>query len=786
MGSMQQLRMSARAWPAACGIVVCLVVAAGARAQVPTPPSAAGASQPSAARPSPAIPRGVDPVEYLLGRMSLEEKLGQLSQWGAGNANTGPAAAAGSEQDVRSGRVGSFLGVWGAETTRRLQQIAVEESRLHIPVLFAFDVIHGLRTVFPVPLGEAASWNPELAQRTARVAAVEASAHGLHWTYAPMVDIARDPRWGRVVEGAGEDPFLGAAFAVARVRGFQGGEPRDASRMLATAKHFAAYGAAESGRDYNIADVSERTLHEVYLPPFRAAAEAGVASLMTSFNEIAGVPMHAHAGLVRDTLRKAWGWNGIVVSDYTGIKEMLVHGSAKDRTQAGEQALRATIDVDMLSYIYLKEMVQSVQSGAIPLALVDAAVRRVLRAKQQLGLFDDPYRYSDPQREAARTLTKEARALAREAAAGSVVLLKNEPAVLPLRKDVSHIAVVGALAVDTRAPLGSWNGLGLPSDAVSVLDGIKRAVSDKTRVSYARGAAATSVDRSGFDEAERVARAADVVVAVVGEIEDMSGEARSRTGLVLPGAQQALLERLVQTGKPIVAVLMNGRPLALGWLHEHVPAIVESWYLGVEMGPGLADVLFGDVNPSGKLPITFPRNVGQVPIYYAQKRTGRPPSPTDPYSSRYMDVPTSPLYPFGHGLSYTKFRYDAPKLSAAKLGPTDKLQVQVRVQNVGQRAGTEVVQLYLRDDVGSTTRPIAQLRGFERVTLEPGAAREVTFTLDQDDFALLDASFARVVEAGTFTVMVGGSSADVQSAPFEITRSAKLQGLGSAIPRSMR
>jgi beta-glucosidase len=366
------------------------------------------------------------------------------------------------------------------------------------------------------------------------------------------------------------------------------------------------------------------------------------------------------------------------------------------------------------------------------------------------------------------------------------VLLKNDGALLPLRKDVGQLAVIGALAEDTRAALGSWPGLGQPADAVSVLAGIRRAVSDKTKVTYARGAAATSGDRSGFDEAERAARAADVVIAVVGEIEDMSGEARSRSGLLIPGAQQALLERLIKTGKPIVVVLMNGRPLALTWLHEHAPAILESWFLGVEMGSGVADVLFGDVNPSGKLPISFPRNVGQMPLYYAHKSTGRPPSLTDPYSSRYLDVPWTPLYPFGHGLSYTQFKYDAPKLSAAKLGPTDRLQVTVRVQNVGQRTGTEVVQLYLRDEVGSITRPVQQLRGFQRVTLEPGAARELDFTLDQDDFALLDASFARVVEAGGFTVMVGGSSSDVQSAHFEITRSAKLPGLGSAIPRELR
>lgn len=736
---------------------------------------------------APAQPKPVS-IDALLARMTLEEKLGQLAQWSGGVVLTGPEAAAGSEQEIRAGRVGSFLGLFGADTTCRLQKVAVEETRLHIPLLFAFDVIHGLRTVFPVPLAEAASWDPDLAYQTARVAALEASAYGIHWTYAPMVDIARDARWGRVVEGSGEDPYLGAAFAAARVRGFQSGEVADGTRILATAKHFIAYGAAESGRDYNIAEIPERTLHEVYAPPFRAAIEAGVASVMTSFNEVAGVPMHGNADLVRDTLRKSWGFNGIVVSDYTGIKELMVHGVAADRSRAGELALRATIDVDMISAIYGSEMIESVKRGVIPISLVDAAVRRVLKAKQQLGLFDDPYRYCDAERERKRTLTPESRALARQAARESIVLLKNEGNLLPLSKSVKNIAVIGALAKDSRSSLGSWNGLGIPEDVVNVFDGIRAAVSKETKVVYAQGASPISQDRSGFDEAVRAAREADVVVAVLGENADLSGEARTRTGLILPGAQQALLERLHKTGKPIVVVLMNGRPLALSWMDQHIPAIVESFFLGVEMGPGLADVLFGDYNPSGKLPITFPRNIGQTPIYYAQKRTGRPPSLQDPYTSRYVDVSWTPLYPFGHGLSYTQFQYSEPKLSAAKIPAQGRLTVSVQVTNAGQRAGTEVVQLYLRDDVASTTRAVKQLRGFQRVQLQPGESRELTFTLDQDDFALFVDSKGRerVVEAGTFTVMVGGSSEAVQSASFEVTSTAKLPGLGPAVPRELR
>ena len=724
-------------------------------------------------------------VDALLARMTLEEKLGQLAQWSGGTTPTGPKAATGKESDIRAGRVGSFLGVWGAETTRRLQQMAVGESRLHIPLLFSFDVIHGLRTIFPVPLGEAASWNPELAQRCAQVAALEASAYGLHWAYAPMVDIARDARWGRVVEGAGEDPYLGAAFATTRVRGMQYGNAKDATRLIATAKHFVAYGAAEAGRDYNGVDISERTLREVYLPPFRAAVEAGVGSVMVAFNDIAGIPLHAHAPLLRDTLRTAWGFSGIIVSDYTGIAELMKHGVARDRAQAGELAINATIDVDMISGIYGQDLPALVKSGRVPVSAIDAAVKRVLTAKQQLGLFDAPYAYNDPAREKARILTAESRALARQAARESFVLLKNEKQTLPLSKQKS-LAVVGALALDARSVLGSWPALGEAADAVSVLDGIRHAVGATTRVTYARGASPLSNDTSGLDEAVELARNADAVVAVVGETGDMSGEARSRSGLQLPGAQMNLIERLRETGKPIVVVLLNGRPLSLGFVEERASAILETWFPGVEAGNAIADVLFGDANPSGKLPVTFPRNVGQVPLYYAHRSGGRPSSAGDPYTSKYLDVHWSPLYPFGYGLSYTQFRYSALQLSAAQLGPTDTLKVHVKIENVGQRAGTEVAQLYLRDEVASNARPVQQLRGFERVTLAPGEVRELTFTLDQEDFSLLDAGLARAIEAGMYTVMVGGSSADVQSQRFEITRSARLEGLGSSIPRFLR
>jgi len=746
----------------------------------------ARAQEPAAA--GPAVRRAVDAVEALLARMTLEEKLGQLAQWAGGTSNTGPSAAAGSEQDIRAGRVGSFLGLYGAETTHWLQHIAVDESRLHIPLLFAYDVIHGLRTVFPTPLAEAASWNTDLAQRTARAAAVEASAHGLHWTYAPMVDIARDPRWGRVVEGAGEDPFLGAALAVARVRGFRG-SPADAlhaTSMLATAKHFAAYGAAEAGRDYNTVDVSERTLQELYLPPFRAAVEAGVDAIMPAFNEIAGTPMHAHRTLVRDVLRGQWAFRGLVVSDYTGISELMVHGIAATPQVATTRALEATVDVDMIADFYLDQLPGLVRTGKLPQKLLDDAVRRVLAAKVRMGLFADPYRHADAARERDNALTPASRALARTAARASIVLLKNERAVLPLKKKLKTLAVLGALAEDAWSTLGAWQAAGLPKDSVTVLEGIRRAVSADTQVVYAAGASPKSADPAGLDEAERTAKRADAVVLVLGESSDMSGEAHNRSTLGLPGAQDALFERVRKLGKPLVVVLMNGRPLAIPELAEHAPAILETWYLGHEMGHAVADVLFGDVNPSGKLPITFPRAVGQVPIYYNHKSTGRPPRAEEVYTSKYLDVAWTPLYPFGHGLSYTTFSYQKPKLSATKLGAGEALTVEVTVKNTGPRAGEEVVQLYLRDDAASVTRPVRTLRGFQKVALEKGASRSLTFVLDQEDFALLDDKLKRVVEAGTFTVYVGGSSSTDNQASFEVSSTTRLPGLGPAIPRMLR
>lgn len=725
-------------------------------------------------------------IASLLSQMTLEEKLGQLTQGGAQETATGPLVQNGGEEQLRKGLVGSILGITGADATRKLQKVAVEGSRLKIPLLFAYDVIHGFRTIFPIPLAEAAGWDVALAERSARAAAVEATANGLHWNYAPMVDIGRDARWGRVMEGAGEDPYLGAALAVARVRGFRGGKRGDNTIMLATAKHFVAYGAAESGRDYNTVDVSERTLRELFFPPFRAAVEAGVDAVMPAFNEVSGIPMTAHRPLIRDVLREQWGFRGIVVSDYTAIRELMMHGVAATRAEAGRLAAEATVDVDMLSNIYFADLPKLVKSGKVSEDLIDDAVRRVLEAKQRLGLFEDPYRYSDAARAKERTQTAETRALARTVAQKSIVLLKNQGELLPLKKDLKTLAVIGALAEDQRSSLGGWAATGKPEDAITVLAGIREAVSKKTKVVYAKGAAPDSDDEKGFAAAVRAAKRADAVVMVLGETEAMSGEARNRTSLGLPGAQQALLEKINALGKPVVVVLMNGRPLAIPYMDEKVPAILESWFLGHEHGHAVADVLFGDVSPSGKLPMTFPRAVGQVPIYYYQKPTGRPPLETERYTSKYLDMPWTPLYAFGHGLSYTHFDYGTPKLSKTKLDPLDAVEVSVTVRNTGKRESEEVVQLYLRDDVASVTRPVRLLRGFQRIKLAAGESRDVKFTLDAADYALLDSDSRRVVEAGTFTVYVGGSSNANQKVQFTVTRTAKLKGDGTAIPRGMR
>ncbi|MEX5627840.1 beta-glucosidase BglX [Pseudomonas marginalis] len=723
-----------------------------------------------------------DPVEALLQQMTLEEKVDQLSQLGVQDTPTGPVIDPGELAQRPMITVGSVLGAYGVEQTRRLQEHAVTRSRLPIPLLFAFDVIHGFRTVFPVPLAEAAAWDVDLAQRTARAAAVEATASGIHWTFAPMVDIARDPRWGRVVESTGEDPFLGAALASAKVRGFHGAGPADPSFMLATAKHFVTYGAAEGGRDYNVADVSERTLREVYLPPFQAAVAAGVDGIMPSFNELAGTPLHSNTALLTGVLRNQWRFRGLIVSDFNALWELSQHGIAGGPTDRARLAFNAGVDIDMVSQTYRRYLPTLVRTGQVSLTAVDNAVRRVLQAKQRLGLLDDPYRYSDEARQRTNVLTPQHRALAREAAQKSIVLLKNTDALLPLPKHLRNMLVVGSLATDAEATLGPWALAAHPQDSITVLQGIRRAVAPGTEVVYLPGASPISTETQNLNEVRQAARRAEVVVAVLGERADQSGEARSRADLGLPGAQEALLRALLDSGKPVVILLMNGRPLVLSQNVRQAPALLETWFLGSEMGHAVADILFGDVNPSGKLPITFPRNVGQIPLYYAHKSTGRPPSGDERYTSGYIDEHWTPLYPFGFGLSYTSFSYSAPRLSTQRLASTQVLSVAVTVTNTGARPGEDIVQLYLRDDVASVTRPVRQLRGFRKVQLAPGEARDLTFTLDQADFALLDSNFSPVIEAGTFTVFVGADSTTENQARFELTDGRALSISGQSVP----
>ena len=703
-------------------------------------------------------------ITSLLARMTLEEKLGQLNQLSVDNQPTPEQLAL-----VRKGLVGSFFNLTGAAATRDAQHIAVTESRLHIPLIFGQDVIHGYRTIFPIPLGEAASWDPEAVEAAARVAGREAAAAGLHWTFAPMVDIARDPRWGRIAEGSGEDPYLGSVMAAARVRGFQGADPRGPDAVLATVKHFAAYGGAEGGRDYNSVDLSERTLREVYLPPYQAALKAGAGSVMTSFNEIGGIPSTASPWLMTTLLRREWGFRGLVVSDWTAVAELLNHGVAASRAEAGKLALEAGVDMDMVSRIYVDDLPALVRAGRIRLGVVNEAVRRVLRTKAALGLFDDPYHGTTVERERSVLLAPEHRQVARRVAEESIVLLKNDGSLLPLGLRARSVAVIGPLADDKVAALGSWPGRGDPRDAVTPLEGIKaRTGGGSVSVVYEKGCGITDTATAGFAGAVAAAKQADVAVLVLGEAGDMSGEAASRANIDLPGVQQQLLEAVQATGTPIVLVLMNGRPLTIPWAAEHVPAILESWFLGIETGPALAAVLFGEVSPSGKLPATFPRAIGQIPLYYNHKNTGRPSGP-DKYTSKYIDLPVTPLFPFGHGLSYTSFGYSDLRLGAPRVTPTGTQRLSVTVTNTGTREGAEVVQLYVHDEVASVTRPVRALAGFRRVSLKPGEARTLDFQLTPKELGLYNQSMKFVVEPGKFRVFVGGSSVGGLEGEFDVS-----------------
>lgn len=748
---------------------------------------------------SPGPPACEARIEALLARMTLEEKLGQLQMLGGDAQGTCPEELF---EQARAGRLGSTLNVRGAARVNALQRVAVQESRLGIPILFAFDTIHGHRTVFPIPLGEAAAWDPEVARRSSEIAAREAASTGLKWTFAPMVDIARDARWGRVAEGAGEDPFLGAALARARVQGFQGEDPAHPDRVLACAKHWVAYGAAEAGRDYNSTDLSERTLREVHFPPFQAALQVGAGSVMSAFNDLNGIPTSGNHDTLTGVLRREWGFDGVVVSDYESVRELLFHRQAADEAEAARLGLGSGVDVEMVSRLYGRHLPGEIAAGRFPEAQVDEAVRRVLRTKFRLGLFENPY--VDETREARTLLAPEHRRAARRLAARTLVLLKNEGGVLPLSGDLRTLAVVGPLADDPKAVLGSWSGDGRPQDAVSLLEGIRSRLGGKVRLLHEKGVdldvpgatgnfhsrpadatlaggtnvvgaegidparlATTPVPPEALDRAVAAARQAEVVVVVVGETAEMSGEAASRTSLDLPGRQMELVQAIHQTGKPYVVVLMNGRPLSLPWIAENSPALLETWFAGTQAGHAIADVLFGEVNPGGKLPITFPRNVGQCPIYYAQKSTGRPPT-AEKYTSKYLDVEVTPLFPFGHGLSYSRFELSDLELASAKLEPEEDQTVSVTVRNLGPRTGDEVVQIYVQDVASSLTRPVKELRGFRRLTLQPGQSRRLSFTLEPRDLGFLDRQMRFVVEPGLFKVWAATSSQGGLEASFEV------------------
>ncbi len=719
-----------------------------------------------------------DRVEELVSQMTLEEKLGQINQVSNPYHSTGTGASnpqeEGYDQMIRSGSIGSFLNVTGADETRRLQKIAVEESRLGIPLIFAFDVIHGYKTLFPIPLAEAASFDRQAMKLSAHVAAVESAANGLHWTFAPMVDISRDPRWGRIMEGAGEDPYLGMQAAIARVKGFQGENLADSNTIAACAKHFLGYGAALGGRDYAMADMSERMMREIYFPPFQAAVKAGVATFMSSFNTNGGVPASGDKWLFTDVLRHEWGFEGFVVSDWASVGELVYHGSAESPEDAAAQGINAGIDMDMMANLYFPYGKKLLDEGKIDIFQIDAMVRRILRVKEQLGLFDDPYRYCDVEKQKKMTLHPDHLAASRDVARKSIVLMKNDKMVLPLSKQRGTIALIGPLAADKDAPLGNWRGNADPNSAVSLLEGIKAAVGDRVDVVYAEGCKLTNntnhlfftqlevntTDRSGFATALAAARKADVVVMALGESAYFSGECRSYADISLKGLQLELLREIKKLGKPVVLTLFTGRPLVLTDVVDHADAILNCWLLGSEAGNAIADVLFGDYNPSGKLPASFPYHVGQIPVFYSQMSTGRPYNP-DPstFSSKYRDIPNVPLFPFGFGLSYTSFVYKNMKIDTNVLKPGSAIKVTVEIENTGGYDGEEVVQLYVRDLVGKgVSRPMLELKGFEKVMVPKGQIIKVEFTITPDDLAFwrLDNQFAP--ETGQFQIFVGGSS----------------------------
>lgn len=725
-------------------------------------------------------------VSKLLSQMTIQEKIGQMNQYNGFTNFTGPAPEGGDEKNkydnIRNGLVGSMLNVRGVDEVRAVQRLAVEESRLGIPIIFGFDAIHGYKTTFPIPLAESASWNLDLIEKSARLTAKESAAAGINWTFAPMVDITRDARWGRVMEGAGEDPYLGSLIAAARVKGFQGSDLSSEETIAATAKHFAAYGFSESGKDYNTVDIGINTLYNIVLPPFKASLEAGVKTFMNSFNDLNGIPVTADKFLQREILKGDWDFDGFIVSDWGSIREMIDHGYAKDRKNAGELALNGGSDMDMESYIYLEYLEELINEGKVKMSQIDDAVSRILKVKYELGLFEDPYKYLDKEREASVIGSKEILDATYEVAQNSIVLLKNENNILPLKKSGLSIALIGPLADDKNSPLGNWRIAADNNSAISVKEGMENY--DGNKITHSIGVrlinkvpdgfheevSINETDKSGISDAKRIARNADVVVMVLGEYGFQSGEARSRAKLDLPGLQQELLEEVYSVNKNIVLVLMNGRPLVLNWHEENLPAIVEAWHLGSSSGSAIASVLYGDFNPSGKLPMSFPRSVGQLPLYYNYKSTGRPGidgvDPGSVFWSHYIDELNSPLYPFGFGLSYSEFIISDVKLSSNELKSGESIQATIEITNTSNIKGREVVQLYIQDKYASTTRPVKELKGFELVDLNPGETKAINFTIDEKMLEFYNASNQWIAEPGEFNLYIGNSSSTKNAVSF--------------------
>ena len=725
-------------------------------------------------------------VDSLLNIMTLDEKIGQMNQYNGFWDVTGPSPKNGDAKfkydNLKKGLVGSMLNMRGVEDITAVQKIAVEESRLGIPLIIGNDVIHGYKTLSPIPLAEAASWDLKEIENSARIAALEASAAGTNWTFAPMVDISRDARWGRVMEGAGEDPYLGSLIAAARVRGFQGNDLSQHNTIAATAKHFAGYGFSESGRDYNTVDISKNTLYNIVFPPFIATVDAGVRTFMNGFNELDGIPATGNSFLQRDVLKEEWGFDGFVISDWGSISEMIAHGYAKDGIHATEIAVKAGSDMDMESHLYINKLKSLVDSNKVDVKLIDDAVSRILRVKFELGLFDDPYKYLDVEREKEVIYHPDNHKGVLEMAKKSIVLLKNENQLLPLKKENQTIALIGALANDNNSPLGNWRTNSDNNTAITVLEGMK--AYPKNKLIYRKGADVNlnengvvkfhekvkinENDKSGFNAARNAARISDVVIMVLGEDGFQSGEGRSRTKIDLPGVQQELLEEVYKVNKNVVLVLMNGRPLNINWADENVPSIVEAWQLGTQTGNAVAQVLYGDYNPSGKLPMSFPRNVGQIPIYYNYKNTGRPGPKNEVFWSHYNDEVNSPLYPFGYGLSYTTFEYSNMQIDNKILEKGNSIKVSIELKNTGKLTGKEVVQLYIKDRFASVTRPVRELKGFELVELSPGETKMVSFEISESLLKFYSANEVWESEPGFFDVFIGTDSNATINESFEL------------------